>query len=381
MSSLGADAKVVVKRLEEEPDLTIRRALVLALGEFGKGSLTAGERRALVGKLRETHRNDPDPGLHAAAEWLLRQWKQDQWLKQVEKDWAKNRTQGEHRLQSIGKELAKGQAKPQWYATGQGQTMVVIPGPVEFLMGSPTSEAGRLDDEQLHRQRIGRTFAIAAKAVTVEQFLGFQKDHRMFRKLAPADDCPVLDTTWYHAAEYCNWLSKQEGLPETEWCYEPNREGKYQEGMKPAPDYLKRRGYRLPTEAEWEYACRAGAVTSRYYGQSEELLAKYGWYEKNSHVRTWPVGSLKPNDFGLFDMHGNAWAWCHDSYSDYTMEQGEKTAEDSEDATIVMEKYLRVFRGGAFHSPPGYLRSANRGWGQPGYRDLYIGLRSARTYN
>ncbi len=72
-------------------------------------------------------------------------------------------------------------------------------------------------------------------------------------------------------------------------------------------NYLSLTGYRLPTEAEMEYACRAGAVTSRYYGETEELLAKYGWYLQNSKERTWPVGSKKPNDLGLFDMHGNVY--------------------------------------------------------------------------
>src|SRR5207245_1595842 len=111
-----------------------------------------------------------------------------------------------------------------------------------------------------------------------------------------------------------NWLSKQEGLPETEWCYEPNPDGKYAEGMKLTADYLRRTGYRLPTEAEWEYACRAGAVTSRYYGQTEELLGKYAWFFGNSQELTWSVGSLKPNDLGLFDMHGNVYCWCQERY-------------------------------------------------------------------
>jgi formylglycine-generating enzyme required for sulfatase activity len=77
--------------------------------------------------------------------------------------------------------------------------------------------------------------------------------------------------------------------------------------MKMAANYLQRTGYRLPTEAEWEFACRAGAVTSFYFGDSKELLPRYAWYQKNSQNKLWPVGSLKPNDLGLFDMAGNAW--------------------------------------------------------------------------
>ncbi len=120
--------------------------------------------------------------------------------------------------------------------------MVVIPGPVEFLMGSPDSEAGRYENETLHRQRIGRSFSIAAKPVTVAEYLHFDNKYltKEARQYAPTDDCPIVGTSWYQAAEYCNWLSKQEGLPELEWCYEPNKDGKYEEGMKPA----------IPDEAE-----------------------------------------------------------------------------------------------------------------------------------
>src|SRR5438094_7675754 len=95
-------------------------------------------------------------------------------------------------------------------------------------------------------------------------------------------------------------------------CYPPIDQIK--KGMTLPADYLQRSGYRLPTEAEWEYACRAGAVTSRYYGESEELLGKYAWYGSNSAGHTWPVGMLKPNDLGLFDMHGNVYTWCQERF-------------------------------------------------------------------
>jgi formylglycine-generating enzyme required for sulfatase activity len=380
LSAMSADARVVVQRLEEESDLTIRRALVLALGEYPDSALSPGERDSVVAKLREWYGASDDPGLHAAAEWALRQWKQQPWLKQTQEEWAKSKKQRDNRLHGIRQRLVKDEAKPQWYIDGQGLTMAVIPGPVEFLMGSPTSESERLEAETLHRQRIGHSFSIAAKLVTVEQYLRFRMDYDP-GQFAPTDDCPVLGMDWYQAAEYCNWLSKQEGLPETEWCYEPNSEGNYEAGMKPTPDFLNRSGYRLPTEAEWEYACRAGAVTSRYYGQSEELLAKYGWYYKNSGERSRPVGSLKPNDLGLFDIHGNAWEWCHNSFSDYTMAQGGKAAEDAGDTSPVLERAGRVLRGGGANGRTRSLRCAYRTGDPPGYHAAFTGFRPARTYN
>ncbi len=123
----------------------------------------------------------------------------------------------------------------------------------------------------------------------------------------------MIGFTWYMAAHYCNWLSEQEGLPKDQWCYLPNEAGAYAEGMSIPADVLERTGYRLPTEAEWEYACRAGAVTSRYYGHSIDLLDAYAWYQANSKEHAWTCGSLLPNDLGLFDMLGNEFEWVQDS--------------------------------------------------------------------
>jgi formylglycine-generating enzyme required for sulfatase activity len=173
------------------------------------------------------------------------------------------------------------------------------------------------------------------------------------------------------AAQYCNRLSAKEGIPKEQWCY-PEKIG---QGMKPYPDYLRRTGYRLPSEAEWEYACRAGSASSRHYGSSEELLRRYAVYQTNGQDRAWPVGQKRPNDLGLFDMHGNVWNWCNDSAFVYPSGR----FEDKEDLREVSDATNRVLRGGSFDSVAPIVRSSLRFVVQPGFSLFTIGFRVART--
>jgi formylglycine-generating enzyme required for sulfatase activity len=254
--------------------------------------------------------------------------------------------------------------------------MVVIPGPVEFVMGSPHTEADRMDDEKQHKKRIGRTFALAAAPVTKEQFLRFRPRflHSEFRRY-PAPSCPIGGVKWFEAAAYCNWLSEQEGLDEAQWCYEI-KDGQV---TRLKANYLSLTGYRLPTEAEMEYATRAGTITSRYYGETEELLPNYAWYFKNSQEKTWPVGSLKPNDFGLFDVQGNVFTWCQERYNSYPQSEA-RALEDNEDINSININDGRALRGGSFFRQASNVRSSYRNDVGPGYRGYANGFRPARTY-
>jgi formylglycine-generating enzyme required for sulfatase activity len=388
LSPLGVDPKALVSRLDEEKEVSIRRALLLSLGEFPAEQFPPAERESLIPKVVRLYREDPDAGLHGAAEWLLRQWQQDKTIKEAEQEWAKDQQGREERVERVRQELAKekGKGEGSWYVNGQGETMVAIPGPVEFLMGSPAAEAGREGGpegklETQHLKRIGRSYAIAAKEVTVEQFLRFRKDHDYRKQYAPTPDCPVNDVSWYDAAAYCNWLSKEEGVPEDQWCYQPNDKGEFAEGMRLRPGYLGLTGYRLPSEAEWEYACRAGAVTSRYYGETEELLGKYGWYMRVAQDRGLRRGgTLKPNDLGLFDMLGNAAEWCQDHIAPYSPEPGGRASEDREDEEGVRDSLNRVLRGSSFYIRPESVRSAYRTWLQPTNRGGIVRFRPARTF-
>jgi formylglycine-generating enzyme required for sulfatase activity len=391
----------------------------------------AAQGKALVARVWRMYREEPDAGLHAAAEWLLRQWQQDGKIKEARQEWARDKQKREQRIDQVRNEL---KASPvasapggKWYVNGQGQTMVVIPGPATFRMGSPLTEAGREGGpkgkiETPHQKRIGRPFAIAAHEVTVEQFLRFRKDHEYNETYCPTKEQPVNLVTWYDAAAYCNWLSEQEGIPEDQWCYEPmrnrdisrvlagslaativgNRSGNvltsvaaarcardmlpsesatkgYGEGMKLKKTYLHLEGYRLPGEAEWEFACRAGAATSRYHGENEKLLGKYAWYTKNSLDRYMlPPGSLKPNDLGLSDMLGNAMEWCQERIIYY--KTGIQYVEDKEDIGDIASRQGRVLRGGSFDLLPVIARSANRDAGVPALRYFNVGFRPARTF-
>ncbi len=370
ISPLGGDPQTIINRLDIEPDVTIRRALVLTLGEFTDTQLPEAQRQPLIDKLLIVYENEPDAGLHSAAEWLLRKWGQgDRLQAAVEK------------LRSKEDQLAA--HKRQWYVNSQGQTFVILDAG-EFLMGSPESEPDHQPDETQHRCHIGRRFAVSTMDVTKAQFAQFQSAHPEIHKVDVAewvmtDDSPQTAMTWYEAAAYCNWLSEQEGIVKEQWCYEPTEKGEYGPGMKAKDNYLELSGYRLPTEAEWEYACRAGTVTSRYYGLTDTLLAQYAWYLTNGKNRTWPVGSLKPNDFGLFDMHGNAWEWCDVPFEIYSAAPGE-VSEDLGNTEPVTNVVSRVLRGGAFFRPPLSVRSANYQLRQPAASITGFGFRPARTY-
>ncbi|MGD0897015.1 MAG: formylglycine-generating enzyme family protein [Thermoguttaceae bacterium] len=176
------------------------------------------------------------------------------------------------------------------------------------------------------------------------------------------DEHPVVNASWNDAVAFCKWLSRKEG-----------------------------KTYRLPTEAEWEYACRAGTTTRYYSGDDPETLAKVGnvadatakakfpdwkWTIKASdgYVFTSPVGSFKPNAFGLYDMHGNAWQWCADWYgAEYY------AASPADDPTGSDTGDDRVLRGGSWGNGPGLARSAVRGVDSPDLRSNLTGFRVART--
>ena len=185
--------------------------------------------------------------------------------------------------------------------------------------------------------------------------------------------------TWYEAVHYCNWLSEREGIDKAQWCYEPNKQGMFAAGMKTKDKFWEMTGYRLPTEAEWEYACRAGTVTSRYYGLTTKLLPQYAWYVEDGENHTWSIGKLEPNGWGLVDMLGNAMEWCYDPPVPYPT-KANSVVDDWPTTRPVDDAVRRAVRGGAFNFLPRSVRAAYRNYFAPDIPIDYIGFRPVRTY-
>ncbi len=279
-----------------------------------------------------------------------------------------------------------------WFTNGQGQTFSVIDGPVSFQMGSPAAESERTEgnDQPPHQIAVPRKYALADKEVSNQQFDLFLKVAKIaieryhvapgfLATFSPEPDGPCLARDWYAAAHYCNWLSEREGLPKEEWCYVPNDAGLYAEGMSIPADALLRVGYRLPTEAEWEYACRAGAVTGRYYGHSPRLVGSYACYRDNSQGHAQSCGGRLPNDLGLFDMLGNSEEWCLNESAAPDPISGGRTCDRMFTSSIISFKHPRPHRGGMYTAGPADIRSAMRNANVATARGSSVGFRVART--
>jgi formylglycine-generating enzyme required for sulfatase activity len=231
-----------------------------------------------------------------------------------------------------------------------GMKLILIPDG-EFLMGSDDA-VGRK-----HRVHITRSFYLGRTEVTRGQFRRFV-DEAGYRTEAEkvvgesdtwqnpgfdqSDEDPVVNVSWNDAVAFCEWLSKKEG-----------------------------RTYRLPTEAEWEYACRAGTPTRYYFGNDPTKLKEYAWFQGNSEEKTHPVGQKYSNAWGLFDMHGNVWEWCRDEFAADYYQRSPTDDPHGPDG----ESALRVWRGGSWLSRDPEVQAAIRVGRDPGSRSFAVGFR------
>ena len=224
--------------------------------------------------------------------------------------------------------------------------MVLIPAGT-FQMGSPVEELGRYQDETLHQVTISQPFYIGKFEVTQSQWQTVMDNNPSYWK---GDNLPVEQVSWDDCMTFIRQLNE-----------------------------LGQGTFRLPTEAEWEYACRAGTSTAFYWGDDSNYtqIGNYAWYDRlhgNSISKTHEVGLKLPNSYGLFDMSGNVWEWCLDLY------EKNYNVNEQTDPTGALTGDRHVFRGGGWYEFAYYCRSAFRGYYSPGARHGRIGLRLLRSY-
>jgi formylglycine-generating enzyme required for sulfatase activity len=213
-------------------------------------------------------------------------------------------------------------------------------------MGSRDSDkdAFKSMEKPQHRVRITKPFYLGKYLVTQEQWEAVMGDNPSHFK-GPKN--PVEHVSWEDCQQFLAKLNAKSAAGG----------GKFQ----------------LPSEAQWEYACRAGSKTKYCFGDDETRLGDYAWYGKNSDTKTHPVGEKKPNAWGLYDMHGNVWEWCQDSF-----DNGYYANSPTNDPTGAATGSYRVRRGGGWAFPARFCRSAHRSNYEPGFRINLLGLRVSR---
>ncbi len=212
-----------------------------------------------------------------------------------------------------------------------------------FDMGrGPNFEGGFNDERPRHMVCITKPFYLGKTEVTQSQWIAVMGSNPSgFQGL----DNPVEKVSWDDVQNFIRLLNQKEGSNK----------------------------YRLPTEAEWEYAARAGSSSTFHFGDDKELLGQYAWFDGNSGKRTHPVAQKRPNQWGLYDMHGNVWEWVQDWYDEnYYRTSPASNPKGPESGQN------RVYRGGGWFHYAGFLRSANRGNSFPDFRRYYLGFRLVR---
>ena len=323
-------------------DVGLRSGLCLATGQIPAEELSEGEKRVMQRTFADLYQRARDGVTHSAAGWALR-------------------TQ----LRSTPPSMERREVDERaWYVNPVGITMIKL---------GEENSARSMDAGKDPIHGIAGKFYLADREVSVRTFLQFLNDPRA-EKLVPAwndydhpispnEDCPIQMVSWHDAVRFCNWLSDQEGL--RRWYEQVEDDPITWRFIEDA------NGYRLPFEVEWEYACRAGTTTEFSFGKDAARIRDYAVVLE---ARTSIGGSRLPNQWGLFDMHGNVWEWCHDWYHEEVPEhppRGYRGPPKGE---------RRVLRGGSIEERPSHARSAGRSRYKPNLRSgKDVGFRVARN--
>ncbi len=350
--------------------------VLLSLGEFTFAEIPDSRRKSVTDRLAEWHADDPSSAVHGATGWLLRQWGlQDEATKvdQTPRPYSPDREW--FTLAIDVAELPDGTAQE---PPSKIFLTFVVYQPGEFQMGSADTE-----HNHEHKVTLTRPVAVSDREVTWAQFDPFDCGGKRYalannklKRLEPTLQDPAAVINWFEAASYCRWLSTMMEIDKSGQCYpaEPLVANDDDPGWVTLPDTtvwdvdLDGRGFRLPTDAEWEYVCRSGMNTTFSFGSDRELLSEYAWYDKNSKESYHPVGLRRPNHCGLFDLHGNLLEWCHDKW-------GGEHVDGAVDPVGPVEGSRRVVRGGGWNLPDSHSPSRHRGYALQMERTVLMGFR------
>ncbi|WP_428266895.1 SUMF1/EgtB/PvdO family nonheme iron enzyme [Haliangium sp.] len=271
-----------------------------------------------------------------------------------------------HAMKAVADFVASTRGRTSRLAIVDPVPMVDIPAG-SFVMGSPDGDDMADDDEKPAHLVLVSAFRCMRTPVTRAQWTEIMGVPHHWDPPGPADEHPINNVSWYEAVRFCNALSQRAGLSA---CY---RIDGHEE------TWVASEGYRLPTEAEWEYACRAGRQTRYCFGDDAEGLDEYAWFDDNSGGTLQPVGQKRANDWGLYDMHGNVFEWCWDWYAPYPdSPSGPPVLNPRGPAQPLDDPPRRVLRGGSFINGTWDSRGAGRSGSWPAIRNWSDGFRCVR---
>jgi formylglycine-generating enzyme required for sulfatase activity len=396
-----------------------RYPLLLALGEYAPTDIPPARREALVQQLADWYANDPSSGIHGASGWLLRYLGEKEIADRVDRtpvpyspdrEWftlaitvkptppppPKLEKQEEPEASETKAEESNTEKSDSPNADTEPQQSEPPPEPLppktfyytfivqpsgEYTISSVEDEDGRNKSfEVRHTVTLTRPFALLDREITFEELIAFSPQYAGLMKQFDATPRDAgFGAHWYDSVAFCRWLGQEMGLAETDQCY-PDPEtldmDQYprdpQESSFPRdwPLDLSKRGFRLPTESEWEVMARSGSRTAYGYGSEVALLDRFGWFTENSGKKVHPGREKRPSVRGVCDLHGNLFEWTHDWEGDFG-------ASHQTDPLGAKTGSSRVVRGGSWSNVAAICRSASRGSDTPTDRNTSVGFRLA----